>query len=117
MLASLTTHALSTILRGLTTGLLTGGINKAISGSGAVGDGLILHKHGKYYQVQKCKVGGLYLAPHPRFVEGECLCALFSVIQQRSMVNIFDDSIGEGGVGDLLVVIKAMIRTSKFIDY
>ena len=32
--------ALPTILSGLTTGLLPGGINKAISGSGVVGDGL-----------------------------------------------------------------------------
>ena len=50
MLASLVArdiHAarvLPTILSGLTTGLLSGGINKAISGSG---DGLYLHKHDK----------------------------------------------------------------------
>ena len=57
-----------TILSGLATGLLSGGINKAISGSGAaVGDGLYLHKHDKCYRVQKCKGNGLYLAPHPRF--------------------------------------------------
>ena len=64
-------RALPTILSGLTTGLLSGGICKAISGSGAVGDGLYLHKHGKCYRVQKCKGNGLYLAPHPRFVVGE----------------------------------------------
>ena len=41
-------RALLTILSGFTTGLLSGGINKAISGSGAaaVGDGLFL-KHGE----------------------------------------------------------------------
>ena len=79
MLASLIaraiTHAardLPPILLGLTTGLLSGGINKAISGSG-VGDGLYLHKHDKCYRVQKCKGNGLYLSPHPRFVEGDGL--------------------------------------------
>ena len=34
------------VISGLTTGLLSGGINKAISGSG---DGLYLHKHDKCY--------------------------------------------------------------------
>ena len=60
MLASVAVRAiplavsiLPTILSGLTTGLLSGGINKAISGSGAVGDGLYLHKHDKCYRVQK----------------------------------------------------------------
>ena len=53
-------------------GLLSGGINKAISGSGAAGgDRLNLHKHDKCYQVHECD--GLYLAPHPRFVEGDRL--------------------------------------------
>ena len=65
-------RALPTILPGLTTGLLSGGINNAISVSG-VGDGLDLHKHDKCYRVQKCKCNGLYLAPHPRFVEGDGL--------------------------------------------
>ena len=62
MLASLAARAiplaacaLPTILTGLTTGLLSGGINKAISG-----DGLNLHKHDKCYRVQKCKGDGLY---------------------------------------------------------
>ena len=61
MLASLAAHAipltacvLPTILLGLTTGLLSGGINKAISGSGA-GDGLYLNKHDKCYRIQKYK--------------------------------------------------------------
>ena len=67
-------RALPTILSGLTTGLLSGGINKAISSSGAAaGDGLYLHKHDKRYRVQKCKGNGLYLALHPRFVEGDGL--------------------------------------------
>ena len=41
MLASLAAHALPTISTGLTTGLLSGGTSKAISG-----DGLFLHKYG-----------------------------------------------------------------------
>ena len=53
-------RALPTILSGLTTGLLSGGINKAISGKG-VGDGLYLHKHDKCYRVPKMKGDGLYL--------------------------------------------------------
>ena len=68
----LVARALPTTLSGLTTGLLSGGINKAISGKG-VGDGLYLHKHDKCYRVQKMKCDGLYLAPHPRFVEGDGL--------------------------------------------
>ena len=79
MLASLTARAipqvaraLPTILLGLTTGLLAGEFNKAINGKG-VGDGLYLHKHDKCYRVQKMKGDGLYLAPHPRFVEGDGL--------------------------------------------
>ena len=79
MLASLAASAIPlvarappTILSGLTTGLRSGGINKTISGKG-VGDGLYLHKHDKCYRVQKMKGDGLYLAPHPRFVEGDGL--------------------------------------------
>ena len=71
MLASLAARAipfaargLPTTLSGLTHALLSGGLNKAISG-----DGLYLHKQDKCYRVQKCKGNGLYLAPHPRFVE------------------------------------------------
>ena len=60
-------------MSGLATGLHSGGVHKAISGSGVAGDGLYLHKHGKCYRVQKMKANGLYLAPHPPFVEGEGL--------------------------------------------
>ena len=66
MLASLAARAiplaasvLPTILLGLTTGLLPGGINKVISGKGV--DGLYLHKHDKCYRVQKCKGDGMFL--------------------------------------------------------
>ena len=69
----LAARVLPAILSELTTGLLSGGINKAISGSGAAVDGLYLHKHDKCYRVQKYKGSGLYLAPHPRFVESDGL--------------------------------------------
>ena len=42
----LAARALPTILSGRTTGLPSGGINKAIRDGGAVGDELYLHKHG-----------------------------------------------------------------------
>ena len=48
-------RVLPTILSGLATGLLSGGINKAISGSDATGDGIYLHKHDECYRVEKCK--------------------------------------------------------------
>ena len=48
-------------------------LTKAISGSGAGAVGLYLHKQDKCYRIQKCKGNGLYLAPHPRFVEGDGL--------------------------------------------
>ena len=69
----LVARAIPAILSGLATGLLSGGINKAISGKGAAGDGLYLHKHDKCYRVQKVKDKDIYLAPHPRFVEGDGL--------------------------------------------
>ena len=72
-------RVLPTTMPGLATGLLSGGIHKAISGSD-VGDGLYLHKHDKCYRVQKLKGNGLYLAPHPRFVEGDDNMAMISVM-------------------------------------
>ena len=61
-------------MSGLATGLLSGGVHKAISGDDIVGDGLYLYKHKhKCYRVQKLKGNGLYLAPHPRFVQGDGL--------------------------------------------
>ena len=56
----LAARALPTIMSGLETGLLSGGISKAISGSDAVGDGLYLHKHDKCYRVQKCRQWSLF---------------------------------------------------------
>ena len=68
----LAVRVLPTIMPGLATGLLPGGIHRAVSGNG-VGDGLYLHKHDKCYQVQKLKGNGPYLAQHPCFVEGDGL--------------------------------------------
>ena len=42
-------RVLPTIMSGLATGLLSGGVHKAISDNGIVGDGLYLHKHDKCY--------------------------------------------------------------------
>ena len=64
MLASLAARAIP----GFKTGILSGGINKSIRG-----DRLYLYKHDKCYRVQKRKGDGLYLAPHPRFLEGDGL--------------------------------------------
>ena len=73
-LVPLLARALPTIMSGLATGLLSGGVHKAISGSGvAVGDGLYLHKYGRCYRVPKLKGNYLYLAPHPIFFEGDGL--------------------------------------------
>ena len=69
----LAARVLPTLLSGLATGLLSGGVHKAISGNGANGDGLYLYKHGKCYRVQKLKGNCLYLAPHPPSVEGDGL--------------------------------------------
>ena len=69
----LASRVLPTIMSGLATCLPSGGVHKAISGNGVVGDGLYLHKHGKCYRVQKLKGNDLYLAPHPPFVEGDGL--------------------------------------------
>ena len=55
----LVARALHPILSGFTTGLLSDGINKAISGKGAAGDGFYLHKHDKCYRVQNMKGNGL----------------------------------------------------------
>ena len=51
------------VLPAIMSALLSGGVHKAISGSGIAGDGR--------YQVQKMKGNGLYL--HPPFVEGDGL--------------------------------------------
>ena len=83
ILASLAVRALPTILRGLTTGLLSSRINEAIIGSG---DGLYLRKHDKFYRVPKCKGHDLYLVPHPRFGDGLFLKRGNGIIDGASML-------------------------------
>ena len=68
MLASLAARALPSLLTGLATVLLSGGISKAISGNG-----FFFQKHGECYQMQKCKGEGIYLAPHPPLVNDDGL--------------------------------------------
>ena len=74
MLATLAARAIPLAARALPTilsGLISGGINKVIVV--VVLLEMDLHKHDKCYRVQKCKNNCLYLAPHPRFVEGDGL--------------------------------------------
>ena len=61
MLAGLAAKALPVLLGGLTTGLISGGIEKAIGGNG-----LYLHKTGHCVKVEPVKGNGLYLTPHAR---------------------------------------------------
>ena len=63
-LASLAARALPTILGGLTTGLLSGGIEKAINGRGVGGgDGLYLHKSGHSLKITPIRGKGVQLVP------------------------------------------------------
>ena len=59
MLAGLATKALPVILGGLTTGLVSGAVEKAVAGSG-----LYLHKSGHCVKVEPVQGNGLYLTPH-----------------------------------------------------
>ena len=69
MLALLAARALPTIMTGFTTGLLSGDISEAISGSGTAGDDSLHINRGDAMKYIKVKVSdGLYLAPHPRLV-------------------------------------------------
>ena len=65
----LVAHAIPTILSGFTTGLLSGGINNAISGKD-VGDGLYLHKHDKFIDKQgHAKANVQKASGHAHFLE------------------------------------------------
>ena len=61
MLAGLAAKALPSILGGLTTGLVSGAVEKA------VGSGLYLHKSGHCVKIEPVKGNGLYLTPHRRW--------------------------------------------------
>ena len=77
MLAGLAARALPTLLGGLATGLISGGIEKAIGGSGIQrnGNGLYLHKSGHCVKIRPLKGRGLELIPRrkPTGVFGEGL--------------------------------------------
>ena len=68
MLAGLAAKALPTLLGGLATGLISGGIEKAIGGSGIrrSGNGLFLHKSGHCVKIRPIKGRGLELTPQRR---------------------------------------------------
>ena len=59
LLAGLAAKALPIVLGGLTSGLLSGAVEKAVSGSG-----LYLHKSGHCVKVEPVHGDGLYLTPH-----------------------------------------------------
>ena len=60
MLAGLAAKALPTLLTGVTTGLLSGAVEKAM------GNGFYLHKSGQCVKIQPVKGNGLYISPHSR---------------------------------------------------
>ena len=62
-LLSLATRALPTLLGGLTTGLISGGIEKAIKGNGIKGDGLYLYKSGHGMKITPIRGNGLKMMP------------------------------------------------------
>ena len=61
LLAALAAKALPILAKGVASGLISGGVNKAISGSG---DGLYLFKSGHCIKVDPVKGNGLYLRHH-----------------------------------------------------
>ena len=61
VLAGLAARALPTLLGGLATGLISGGIERAIAGSAKSGNGLYLHKSGHCVKVKPISGNGLQL--------------------------------------------------------
>ena len=68
VLAGLAGRALPTVLAGLSSGLLSGLVEKAVKG-----DGLYLQKGGHCYKVDPVEGNGLYLSPHHRVTRGDGL--------------------------------------------
>ena len=66
---------LPTLLGGLATGLISGGVEKAVSGRG-VGDGLYLYKSGKGAKIIPIRGGGVQLMPNKK-LHGVCGDGLF----------------------------------------
>ena len=63
MLAALAARVLPTLLGGLATGLISGGVEKAISGSGIEKDGFFIQKDGDCIEGTYHEGKGLYLNP------------------------------------------------------
>ena len=68
VLAGLAGRALPTVLAGLSSGLLSGLVEKAVKG-----DGLYLQKSGHCYKVDPVKGDGLFLSPHHAISHGDGL--------------------------------------------
>ena len=68
VLAGLAGRALPTILTGLSSGLLSGLVEKAVSGNG-----LYLQKGGYCYKTEPVEGNGLYLSPHAMLKQGDGL--------------------------------------------
>ena len=64
-LAGLASKILPVLLGGIATGVISGGIEKAIKGGR--GSGFFLHKKNHCYKVTPTRGNGLYLSPRPRF--------------------------------------------------
>ena len=68
VLAGLAARALPTLLTGLSAGLLSGLVEKAVKG-----DGLYLQKGGYCYRADPVEGDGLYLTPHRKLTQGDGL--------------------------------------------
>ena len=68
VLAGLAARALPTVLSGLSAGLLSGLVEKAVKG-----DGLYLQKGGYCYRADPVEGDGLYLSPHHALTQGDGL--------------------------------------------
>jgi len=66
VLAGLAARALPTVLAGLSSGLLSGLVEKAVKG-----DGLYLQKGDYCYRTDPVEGNGLYLSPHPPLQQGD----------------------------------------------
>ena len=74
-LLGLASRFLPTLLGGLATGLISGGVEKAVSGRG-VGDGLYLYKSGQGAKIIPIRGGGVQLMPNKK-LHGVCGDGLF----------------------------------------
>ena len=64
MLAGLAARILPTLLTGVASGLVSGAVEKAVSGKGAAGDGVYIRKGKHCYRAYPVKGDGLFLSRH-----------------------------------------------------